>query len=316
MLEKCKRNILDCCSHSILCIYGSYDNWISKCTFAVLNAYRLEIRNGCKVLPYLAFKTILCEFLTEYSVRLTNSFKSVTSDSAKTANTKTGTGERLTIYHIIRQTESFSDSSYFILEQKLERLNKLKLQILGKSAYIVVSLYAVALDDVGVNCALSQELNAVLLARLFLKYADKLGADDFSLFFGLGNACELVKEAVNSVNLNKVCVHPVAEHLYDLLGLALAEKSVIYMYANEVFADSFYKQRGNDRAVNSARKRQKHLLIADLRAQGGKLLVDKGVRQLARRDALHGRGTFVVCHSVILHIILSVFRLCCPFLLF
>ena len=160
MLKQCKRHILNSCSHSIHSVHRTDDYRISESSGSVLYAYGLKIRHSGEILPHLALKTVLCEFLTKNRIGLTNCFQSVASDCTQTANSKSGTRERLTIYHAVRKTESLSDHTNLILKEQLNRLNQLKLQILRKTAYIVMSLYAVAFQNVRINSTLCQELDA------------------------------------------------------------------------------------------------------------------------------------------------------------
>ena len=83
------------------------------------------------------------------------------------------------------------------------------------------------LDDVGIDCSLGQEADALELAGFLLEHADEFSTDDLPLLLGIGYAGELVKETVHCVDIDKVRVQFVAEHLHDLLGFTLTEKTVI-----------------------------------------------------------------------------------------
>ena len=124
-----------------------------------------------------------------------------------------------------------------------------------------------ALQDVGVDGALGEELDAVELAGLFFKHADELGADDLALAFRLGHAGQLVQEAVHRIHINQIGVHLIAEDLDDLLGLALAQQAVVHMHAHELLAHSLDEQSRHNGGINAARQGQQHLLVADLRTQ-------------------------------------------------
>ncbi len=151
----------------------------------------------------------------------------------------------------------------------------------------MVRLYAVALENIGIDRALREELNVILLARFFFKYANKLGADDFSLFFRLGNTCQLVEKTVYRIYIDEIGVHLVAEHLDDLLRLALAQQAVVDMDTYQIFADRLDQQRGNDRAVYTAGQRQQYLFVTDLRLQSSDLLVDKCIGERFGGDSFH-----------------------------
>ena len=157
----------------------------------------------------------------------------------------------------------------------------------------MVGLDAVGLEDVGIDRALAEELDAVELARFFFKDADELGADDLALLFGIGDAGELVEEAVDCVNVDEVGVHPVAEHLDDLLGLALAQEAVVHVDADELLSDGLDQEGCDDGAVDAAGEGEENLPVADLSAKLLYLLIDKGLSKLGGGDALHGFGSDV-----------------------
>ncbi len=163
----------------------------------------------------------------------------------------------------------------------------------------MVGLDRAALQNVGIDGALSQEADAVELIGLLGEDVDKLLADNLALRLRIGHAGQLVQEAIHRVHIDEVGVHLVAEDLDHLLGLALAQQAVVYMHAGQLLADGLDEQRGHDGRVHTAGQGQKDLLIADLLAQGGNLLVDKSLGQFGRGDARHALGAFVVCHRLI-----------------
>ena len=120
---------LDCCRHGVNGIDSTDNDGISKGACVVLYADRFEIGNSGEILPNLSRKSVFVEFLTENSVRFTNKLKSLSCDCSEAANAETGAGERLTVNHVIGQTESFADNSDFVLEKEFQRFNKLKLKI-------------------------------------------------------------------------------------------------------------------------------------------------------------------------------------------
>ena len=279
VLQQLEGYVLHRSGHGVLGVDSADDDGVSEGALAVLDAYRLEVRHGGEVLPNLALETVLRELLAQDSVALADGFEPVAGDRAQAANAQAGAGERLTIDHAVRQTESLADYSDLVLEQQLDRLYQLELQILGQTADVVMSLYAVVrFEDVGIDGSLCEELDAVELSSLLLKHADELGADDLALFFGLGNACELVEEAIHGVDIDEVRVHLIAEHLDNLLGLALAEESVVHVYADELLTDRLDEQGGDNGAVYTAREREQNFFIADLSTKLLYLFINKGLR--------------------------------------
>jgi hypothetical protein len=157
----------------------------------------------------------------------------------------------------------------------------------------VVGLDAVGFQNVGVNGALSQEGDALQLLSFLSENVDELLADDLALLLWVGNAGQLVQKAIHGVHIDEVGVHLVPEHLNDLLGLALAEQTVVHVNADELLADGFDEQSGDYGAVHTAGEGQQDFLITDLLTQFCELLVDKALCQSGGGDALHGCGTNV-----------------------
>ena len=160
----------------------------------------------------------------------------------------------------------------------------------------MVRLDGAAFENVGIDGALCEEGDAVLLARLFLKHADKLCPDDLALFFGFRDALQLFQETLRRVYIDEVCVHPVAEHLDDLFGFALAQKPVVDVHADEIFADSFDEERGDDGRIHPAGQCEEHFFLPHLRLYSCDLFTDELFRKFPAFDARHVFGALVVAH--------------------
>ena len=154
-------------------------------------------------------------------------------------------------------------------------------------------------DDVRVDGALRQEADAVQLAGLFLEHADEFRADDLALLLGIRHAGQLVQEAVDGIDINQVRVELVAEDAHYLLGLALAQESMVDMDGNQLLADGLDEEGRDDGGIDTARKGEQHLLVADLGAQFLNLFFDEFPRQFGRGDPLHVRGTNVSCSHIV-----------------
>ena len=68
--------------------------------------------------------------------------QAVAGDGAEAAHAQAGAGERLTVDHAVRQAQGLAAGADFVLEQHLQRLDQLKLQVLGQAADVVVDLTA------------------------------------------------------------------------------------------------------------------------------------------------------------------------------
>ena len=164
---------------------------------------------------------------------------------------------------------------------------------------VVVGLDGAGFHDVRVDGALGQEADAVQLAGLLLEHADEFRADDLALLLGIGHAGELVEEAVDGVDIHEVGVQLVAEDAHDLLGLALAEESVVHVDGNQLLAHGLDEERRDDGGVDTAGEGEEDLLVADLRAQFLDLFIDEFLGEGGGRDPLHVGGTNVSSSHVL-----------------
>ena len=76
-----------------------------------------------------------------------------------------------------------------------------------------------------------------------------------------------------------------AEDLHDLLGLSLAEQTVIDVYADQLLTDSLDEQGGNNGRIDAAGQCQQDLPVADLLAERGDLLADESLCERGRCNA-------------------------------
>ncbi len=134
-----------------------------------------------------------------------------------------------------------------------------------------------ALDDIGVDSALREEVYSVEFTRLFLEYSYELRSDNLTLTLGIGYICELIEESVYAVGIYKRSAELFSEYFDNLLGLALAQQSVIDVHAYKLLADCADEQRRYHRAIYAAREREQYFLIAYLLAKQLNLVVDKVV---------------------------------------
>ena len=148
-----------------------------------------------------------------------------------------------------------------------------------------------AFQNIRPDRALGQEGDAVQLAGLFGKDVDEFAADDVSLLLRVGDARQLVQEAVSGIHVDEVRVHLAAEHFDHLFGFALAQQAVVHVHTNQLLAHGFDEQGRHDGGIHAAGQSQKHFVAADLPARQGDLLVDEGLCQFGCGDALHVIGT-------------------------
>ena len=91
-----------------------------------------------------------------------------------------------------------------------------------------------------------------------------------------------------------------AEHLDDLLALALAHETVVDVHADQLPAHRLDEQCGHDGGVHASGQRQQNLPVADLRADGLHLFFNKCLGELGSCNALHRFGADVRVHFLFL----------------
>ena len=109
------------------------------------------------------------------------------------------------------QAELAAERADLVLEQLAQRLDELHVHPLGQAADVVVALdrhrraagEADALDHVGVERALGEEIGAADLVRLVLEHVDEGLADELALGLGVGEPGEAVEEQRLGVHVDQ-----------------------------------------------------------------------------------------------------------------
>ncbi len=181
------------------------------------------------------------------------------------------------------QPELAAELAHLVLEQFAQGLDQLHVHALGQAADIVVALdrhrraagEADALDDVGIERALREEVGAADLFRFGLEHVDELGADELALGFRIADPVEPAEEVGARVHVHQRDVVAVAEQAHDLLGLAQPHQPMVDEDAGELIADRFVDEDRGDRAVDPARQAADHPAHPDLIADVSDLGVAK-----------------------------------------
>ena len=191
----------------------------------------------------------------------------------------------------LRHAQLAADRADLVLEQLTERLHQLEPQLLRQPADVVVrldgrarSLEAHRLDHVRVEGALREEARLAPqalghLLGLRLEDLDERRADDLALLLGVGDARQPVEEQGRRVDGHQVQVEALGECVLHLLELARAQQPVVHEYARQLVADGLVQERRGHRRVDAAAQPQDHVVVADLLADGGHLLVDERARR-------------------------------------
>ena len=219
-------------------------------------------------------------------------------DLADDADAEAGAGERLAIDELLGDAKLAAGLSHLVLEQEAQRLDDLlEVDAVRQAANIVVALddgglAEAALNDIGIDRPLHEEIDLADLLRFGFKDTDEFLADDLALLLRLGHALELFIETLLGVDADKVQVVRAfrAEHGLDLVALVLSEEAMIDEDARQLLADRLREQDRRHGGVDAARKRTERLARANLLAQGFDRRLDEGRHlpvALAQRDAAH-----------------------------
>src|SRR4051812_39842768 len=171
----------------------------------------------------------------------------------------------MTPHDLGRKAELFANGPYFVLEQCAKRLDELELQVVGKPANVVVALYVrgpgatTALDDVGIQRALNQELNRLTLRSGIgdylccgiLEYSNELSANDLSLLLRVVDASQCIDEASLGVHDLQAYAGGGNEVLLDLFGLTSTEQPMVDEDTRELFANGSLHDRGSNCRVHA-----------------------------------------------------------------
>ena len=249
------------------------------------------------------------DLLAEDGVGVAQNVQLFFGQLAHDAHGEAGPGERLALDQKPRQTEPTADAADLILEQPAQRLDHaLEIHRFGQAAHVVVAfdgggLVGAGFDHVGVDRALRQIFDVVQLFRFFLEDLNKFVADDLALGFGVGHARQLVQVAFLGVDADELQV-AFGKNRLDLVAFIFAHKAVVDEHAHELVGDGLGQQRGADRGIDPAGKREQHLVAADLFADGFDLTVDvilHGIIALCAADRIqklpdHLHAVFGVDH--------------------
>lgn len=148
-----------------------------------------------------------------------------------------------------RQAERQTKRADLVLKEVVERLDEVEVHALGERDQVVVALdggrlaarlASAGLDDVGVDGALSQILDRLAIALELLgdreELFPELRADDAALLLRLGHAGQKLGIAVLGVDVDKVDVKLLGEDLLHLLGLTLAQQTVVDEHTGHLLA--------------------------------------------------------------------------------
>ena len=130
-------DLFDGGGHGVLGVDGADDGGPAFVAALVLHANALDIGHSDEVLPDLFSQAVLVELFPQDGVSLTQSVESVAGDGTQATHAQTGAGERLTVYHRVREAQRFADNANLVLLEKTDRFDEIELKIFGETAYVM-----------------------------------------------------------------------------------------------------------------------------------------------------------------------------------
>ncbi len=108
-----------------------------------------------------------------------------------------------------------------------------------------------ALDHIGIECALGEEIGAADLAGLLLEDIDEELADGLALGFRVRHAVERAEKGFARIHMHQRDVVIAAEERDDFLAFMGTHQAMIDIDTSELVTDGLVDQHGSHRAVDA-----------------------------------------------------------------
>ena len=250
-----------------------------------------------KVLGELAFEASLGDLGAEDGIGLLKQGHLGGGDFADDADGQAWTGEGLAPDQCLGEAQLRSERANFVLEQVAQGFDELELQVVGQAADVVVALDdsggavdAAALDDVGVDGSLGEEVGVGDAGGLALEDTDEAFANDAALGFRIGEAAEGGKEIGGGVDGDELQVEAFSERGFDFGRFVGSQEAGVDKDGGEPAADGAGYEGGGDGAVDAAAEAADYVAVADLAANRGYAFVDDRGRNPVAAAAAHVDG--------------------------
>ncbi len=129
-------------------------------------------------------------------------------------------------------------------------------------------------DHVGVQRALSQEINLPQLRRFDLEHFDERGADDLAFLFRIDDAREPLEKQRGRVHEHERQAQTLVA-LADLRRLVEAKHAVVDEDAGQLAADGAMDQQRRNGGVDATAQRAHDAALTDLRTDARRRLIDE-----------------------------------------
>src|SRR5213082_1703209 len=261
-------------------------------------AHRQEDREG---LTHAIVEIVPAQLLDVDRIRAPQELGVLGAHLAEDPHREPRSGEGVAMGELARQPELGAEPAHLVLEQLAQRLDELETHPLGEPAHVVVRLDdlrlagagAGGLDDVGIDRALGEELDAFETLRLLVEDLDEGPADHLALGLGVGDAGEGAEKARLRVDADDLRAEVLREDAHHRLGFAEAQQAVVDEYADQLLADRAVQERGDYGGVDAAREPEQHRAVTDLRAEACDGVLDDVA------DAPEGIGAADLAHEAL-----------------
>ena len=283
--------------HKVVGGDGANDDDVIVGTVVAHNSDGVHAGEDAEELRQLAFVAVFGHLVAQHPIGVLQNPDLFGGDFAQNTDSEAGAREGLTPDEFLRDPQLFADLADLVLEQVAERLDSAEEADVGGlfnhivvglddgGAGLAVALALARLDPVGVDSALREEAVLGAGADLVPEHLIELGADYFALLLGVGDALEALHKVVAAVDADKVHIEQACERPFDEVALVLAHEPLVDENAGQLLADGTAEKSCGDGGVDSARKAEDHVFVADLFAQRGDGVFDKIVHNPVARAA-------------------------------
>ena len=196
--------------HEVAGFHGAQDDSVVVGAAVSHDADGAHVGEGSEVLAKIFGDACLIDLFPVDGVGFLDEFYLFRRDLTDDTDAQPRPGERLALNKAFGNAELAADFADFVLKKKPEWLDDfLEIDMIRQAADVVVRLddggfAQAALDDVGINSALDEEIDLADLFRFSFKDADKFFANDFTLLLGIDNAFQPVIKGFVGVDTNKL----------------------------------------------------------------------------------------------------------------
>ena len=204
-------------------------------------------------LPNVAVEPGSLNLAHEDVVRFSQDIEALSCHLPENADRKARARKRLAEQELVVEAKLTAELTHFVLEELAQRLHELELQMLGKSAHIVMALDDVgrsfdrdALDDVRIEGPLHEETGIGDRGRFFGEDIDELASDDLAFLLRIDDPVELSEETIGGVDGDDFERQLLRETLHHLGSFVFSKHAVIYEDAGQLVADRPVCKRRRD----------------------------------------------------------------------